>query len=96
MKPWMLKPWMDKILLLDTKMVNAPYASLTTSLMLLLILEASIYVQEYGKTDVNYGRHSKIKEISTPLDIEGLLQKEISAQLGNIIVSGESMVFLLH
>ncbi|KFY68733.1 hypothetical protein V496_00877 [Pseudogymnoascus sp. VKM F-4515 (FW-2607)] len=51
------------------------------------ILEISLHAQEYGKKDEAYSSHNKLNKSFGPLDVEGLLQKELSARRGRIIVS---------
>ncbi|KFY32480.1 hypothetical protein V493_00160 [Pseudogymnoascus sp. VKM F-4281 (FW-2241)] len=66
-----VKQWMDQILQFDTG----------------VILEISLHAQEYGKKGLAYGTHDKLNKSLAPLDVEGLLQKELSARRGRIIVS---------
>jgi len=56
-----------------------------------LILDISIHgPEEYGKEDLEYGDHSRIKETFAPLNVVGTLDEEFKIQRGQIIVSRKS------
>lgn len=54
-----------------------------------MILEVSIHAPGYGKKDLEYGDHSRIREVFTPLDVTGTLEAEFQARKGRFIVSGK-------
>jgi hypothetical protein len=55
-----------------------------------LILDASIHLPGCGEKDLEYGDHSKIREVPTPIDVIGTLEAEFKAGKGRFIVSGKS------
>lgn len=85
-----IKHWMDELLNSDTGYVQHPRSNYVTSLTNLLILEISIHVQDYGKKDLEYGSHSRIKEIFSPPEVVGVLETEFKTQRGKILVSRKS------
>jgi hypothetical protein len=80
---------MDEILSNDTGYVQRPPRSCNPA-DFSLILEVCIHVPGYGKENLEYGTHSKIKKNSGSPDIGGVLGTEFRAQKGKIIVSRKS------
>jgi hypothetical protein len=44
----------------------------------------------HGKKDLEHGKHSRIREVSTPPDVGGTLKNEFNNQKGQIMVSRKS------
>jgi len=83
---------------LDGRAIRQRYGICTAPLPLLrdaakpsLILDISIH----GKKDEEYGDHSRIKEVSGPLDVVGTLRDEFKNQRGQIMVSRKKPPSLL-
>jgi len=53
------------------------------------ILDATIHSPAWGKNVVEYSRHARIREASTPVDWIGVLREEFEIRRGQIMVSGK-------
>ncbi|KAH7370285.1 hypothetical protein BKA65DRAFT_471505 [Rhexocercosporidium sp. MPI-PUGE-AT-0058] len=51
------------------------------------ILEVRLHVLDYGKKDLEYGNHSKIKKIFTPPNVVKVLEDEFESHRGKVMVS---------
>jgi hypothetical protein len=81
---------MDELLDSDTGYVRLPLAQLGKLADTSWILEVRLHVQDYGKEDLEYGSHSKIKKIFAPPNVGDVLDTEFKAHRGRVMVSRKS------
>jgi hypothetical protein len=81
---------MDELLDSDTGYVRVPLVSVYNFANTVWILEVRLHVQDYGKEDLEYGSHSKIKKIFAAPNVVEVLETEFKSHRGRVMVSRKS------